>query len=481
MSEYEPTWESLDSHEIPDWYEDAKLGIFIHWGIYSVPAWAPPGIDIAEALEEGFTDSPYAEWYPYFMHIEESETYDYHREHYGEDVEYVDFVDDWTAEDWDPEAWAEFFADVGAGYVVLTGEHHDGFPLWDTHYAKYNAAEMGPERDLVGDLCEAVRDRDMRFAASYHANYNYYQPGFEGLFGHPDYEGAGPMDDEGGPGAEYVDFMNAKHRELIRKYEPDLLWFDVPMADSDHLRAKELIADYYNCAAKEWDKDVAVNDRAATDTIGPTVDPERRDSDTYHGDFVTPEYASFDEARDDPWESCRGIGHSFGYNAAEGPEDHLTAEELVHSFVDIVSKNGNLLINVGPKADGTIPEVQRERLSALGEWLDVNGEAVFESRPWVTAEDGDADVEVRYTWREGKLYATAFEWPGDALPLSIPAHVDVDEAPDAALLTATDEVPVEVTLDDDRLLTSLPPEPDHEYGYIVRFANVVNPRVDAPE
>jgi alpha-L-fucosidase len=409
------------------------------------------------------------------MHIEESETYDHHREHYGEDVEYVDFVDDWTAEEWDPEEWADFFADVGAGYVVLTGEHHDGFPLWDSHYAKHNAAEMGPERDLVGDLCEAVRDREMRFAASYHANYNYYQPGFKGLFGHPDYEGAGPMDDEGGPGSEYVDFMNAKHREIIRRYEPDLLWFDVPMADSDHLRAKELIAEYYNRAAEEWDKEVAVNDRAATDTIGPTVDPERRDSDTYHGDFVTPEYASFDEARDEPWESCRGIGHSFGYNAAEGPDDHLTAAELVQSFVDIVSKNGNLLINVGPKADGTIPEIQRERLAALGEWLDVNGEAIFGTRPWVTADDETADIEVRYTWNDDTLYATALEWPGAELRLTVPEHVDLDGAPVGAVLTGEGDVTCEVSVDGDVLAVSLPTEPDHDHAYVVRFDDVPNP------
>jgi alpha-L-fucosidase len=472
MAEYEPTWESLDQHAVPEWYHDAKLGIFIHWGVYSVPAWAPTDADIG-----GASASPYAEWYPYYMYEEESPTKTYHEETYGEDVEYADFIDEWEAENWDPDDWASFFADVGAGYVVLTGEHHDGFPLWDTHYAKYNAAEMGPERDIVGDLADAVRAEELRFAASYHANYNYYQPGFDGQFGHPDYEEGGPAEELGGPGPEYVDFMNAKHRELVRKYNPDMLWFDVPKADSDHVNGKELITDYYNRAA-ERGQDVAVNDRASTDAIGPTIDIEgdRRDNDETHGDFVTPEYASFDEIRDEKWESCRGIGHSFGYNAVEDESDHLTAEELVHSFVDIVSKNGNLLLNVGPRADGTIPDLQRTPLSGLGEWLDVNGEAIFGSRPWTVAEDDASDVEVRYTHRDGNLYAMALDWPGETLELSVPAHVDLDDVPATTLLTADGAVACEPSLDGNTLTLSLPDEPGNEHAYTVRLAGVDNPR-----
>ena len=470
MSEYEPTWESLDSHSLPNWFRDAKLGVFIHWGVYSVPAWAPTDADIA-----GEKASPYAEWYPYYMYEEGSPTREYHEETYGEDVEYGVFIPDFTAAQWDPEEWAELFADVGAGYVVLTGEHHDGFPLWDSHYTKYNAAEMGPERDLVGDLAEEVREAGLRFAASYHANYNYYQPGFEGQFGHPDFEKGGPVEDEGGPGSEYVDFMNAKHRELIRKYDPDLLWFDVPKAEGDHLHAQELIADYYNRAA-ERGQEVAVNDRAATDAIGPTIDIENRETEDTYGDFVTPEYASFDDIRDEPWEGNRGIGHSFGYNAAEDEDDHLTREEVIHSFVDIVSKNGNLLLNVGPKADGTIPEIQKDRLEALGGWLDVHGAAIFASRPWAVAEDGESGVEVRYTHRDGDLYATALAWPGNDLELSVPAHVDIDAAPDTTLLTGDGPQVCETTSDGDTLTVSLPEEPDHDYAYTVRLAGVANPR-----
>jgi len=470
MSDYQPTWESLDTHEIPEWYHDVKLGIFIHWGVYSVPAWAPIDAEIG-----GENASPYAEWYPYYMYEEGSPTREYHRDTYGPDVEYADFIDDFTAENWDPDQWADLFADVGAGYVVLTGEHHDGFPLWDTHYAKYNAAEMGPERDVVGDLAAAVRDRDLRFAASYHANFNYYQPGFEGQFGHPDFRGGAVFDEDAGPGSEYVDFMNAKHRELIREYEPDLLWFDVPKADADHLRAKQLIADYYNTAA-EWGKGVVVNDRASVDAVGPTIDIEEADDEEFHGDFVTPEYTSFDEIRDEKWECCRGIGHSFGYNRAEDDDDHLTPEELVHSFVDIVSKNGNLLINVGPRADGTIPEPQRETLLGLGAWLDTNGEAIFGSRPWAVAEDDTSDVEVRYTYADGDLYAIALDWPGDRLELAVPQHVDIDGVSDAALLAPDADVAVDVTRSGDELVVALPERPDTDHAYAVRLSAIENPR-----
>ena len=472
MAEYEPTWESLDQHEVPEWYHDAKLGIFIHWGVYSVPAWAPTDAEIG-----GENASPYAEWYPYYMYEDGSPTQEYHRDQYGDDVEYADFIDEWQAENWDPEEWASFFEDVGAGYVVLTGEHHDGFPLWDSHYTKYNAGEMGPERDLVGDLAEAVREQEMRFAASYHANYNYYQPGFDGQFGHPDFEKGGPAEEKGGPGPEYVDFTNAKHRELIRRYDPDLLWFDVPKADSDHVNAKDLIADYYNRAADRG-QDVAVNDRASTDAIGPTIDieGERRDNDETHGDFVTPEYASFEEIQDEKWESCRGIGHSFGYNAVEDEDDHLSAEELIRSFVDIVSKNGNLLINVGPKADGTIPDLQRTPLAGLGDWLDTNGEAIFGSRPWAVAEDDASDVEVRYTHRDGDLYATMLAWSGNELTLSVPAHVALDESPTASLLTEAGDADCECALDGETLQVSLPEEPAHGHAYTLRFEGVENPR-----
>ena len=463
MTEYEPTWDSLDRHETPTWFRDAKLGIFIHWGIYSVPGWAP-----GEEGHDPDLSSDYAEWYPNYMYEEGSPFREYHLEHYGEDVEYIDFVEDWNAERWDPEEWAELFDDVGAGYVVMVGEHHDGFPLWDSHYQRYNAAEMGPERDIVADLGEAVRDRDLRYAVSNHGNLNYYQPGFEGQYGHPAVE-----DEDTLPGPEYVDFMNAKLREIIRKYDTDLLWFDLPKARSDTLHVKEILADFYNQAEAKG-KEVAVNDRSSLDAVGTVIDT---DDDEWHGDFETPEYAVFETVRDTVWESVRGIGKSFGYNRAEDEEDHIAHDELIRSFVDIVSKNGNLLLNVGPRADGTIPEPQLDRLRTLGDWLSINGDAIFATRPWTVAEDLVADVDLRYTHRDGTLYCTLLEYPGDgAVTTSIPAHVDLDGTPDATLLVADGERPVDVDRGRAEITLTLPERPDHDYAWSVALDGVENPR-----
>jgi len=403
------------------------------------------------------------------MYEDGSPTKEYHQKYYGENIEYSDFIDDFTADNWDPEAWADFFATIGAKYVVLTGEHHDGFPLWDTHYAEHDASSRGPQRDIVRDLSEAVRDTGLKFAASYHANFNYYQPGFEGRFGHPDFNPGSPFDADAGPGKEYVEFMNAKHRELIRKYRPDLLWFDLPKADSTHARVKELIADYYNLA-HEWEKDVVVNNRASTDALGHGDEP-------FHGDFSTPEYDTLDEISEEKWESCRGIGHSFGYNQTETKEDYLSREELVHSLVDIVSKNGNLLLNIGPKADGTIPGIQKNRLLGLGEWLDTNGAAIFGTRPWAIAEDDRSDVEVRYTWRDGNLFSTALTWPGESLTLSIPEHVSLEELSEAVLLTPSGDMEVEVSQSAEQLTITLPDEsPGTNYAHTIRISEVENPR-----
>lgn len=463
---YEPADDSLDAHPTPDWFRDAKLGIFVHWGIYSVPAWAPDPDD----------GHAYAEWYPRYMYEPGTPTHEHHRETYGEDVEYLDFVEEWDAAAFDPGRWADFFADVGARYVVLTAEHHDGFPLWDSHYTAYNAARMGPERDLVGEVAAAVRERGLRFAPSYHANLNYYQPGFSGPFGHPDFHGTEPFEDTE-PGPEYVDFMNAKHRELIRRYEPDLLWFDTPQADAERLRVRELLADFYN-RAEEWDKPVAVNDRSATDYAAGM---EGRDPDSpaaFVGDFATPEYASYDETPAFAWEACRGIGHSFGYNAREGPEDHLAAGELVELLVDVVSKNGNLLINVGPRADGRIPDLQREPLEGLGAWLDARGDAIFATRPWAVAEDEVAAVPVRYTWRSDTLYAIALEWPGEELALGVPDHVDLGSAPEASLLTRDGRRGCSTTLSGSTLTVDLPAGSDdaEARAHAIALEGVQNPR-----
>ncbi len=393
---YEPTYASLAEHETPAWFEDAKFGIFIHWGVYAVPAWAPRG--------------EYAEWYPNRYTEPGTPTYEYHKETYGLDVEYEDFVADFDAERWDPDRWAQLFEKAGARYVIPVAEHHDGFPLWDSRYTEWDAADRGPERDVIGELSSAVREAGMRFGVSYHALLNYYTPFYSGP--HPDY-----------PSEDYVQFMNAKARELIDEYRPSILWLDGDWEGTpEQFNSKQLIAYFYNQAA-ERDRRVAVNDRWGQ-------------SRGKRGDFYTQEYEydTIDRLIAHKWENTRGLGQSFGYNANERVEDYMSVNALVDLLVDNVSKNANLLLNVGPKADGTIPDVQRERLLGLGEWLEVHGEGIYGTRPWVeaTSTTREDSLRVRFTQKDDTLYVFLLDRP-TASTVTVP-RLRMEEGTEVRLL-----------------------------------------------
>lgn len=375
---YEATYESLAQHDAPEWFHDAKLGIFIHWGVYAVPAWAPRG--------------EYAEWYPARYNEPGTPTYRHHTETYSREVEYEDFVSDFRAENWDPERWARLFRDAGARYVIPVAEHHDGFPMWDSRYTEWDAADKGPKRDIIGDLAQAVRAHEMRFGASYHAMLNYYTPKYSGP--HPAYLTE-----------DYVRYMNTKARELIDAYHPSILWLDGDWKGTpERFHSKDLIAYYYN-QARERDQAVAVNDRWGR-------------ARGKRGDFYTQEYEYdvIDRLIGHKWENTRGMAQSFGYNANEPPEDYMSLDALVDLFVDNVSKNANLLLNVGPKADGTIPEVQRTLLRGLGDWLDVHGEGIYGTRPWVEATGTTVEdsLRVRFTRKEDTIYAFLLDEPSSS-------------------------------------------------------------------
>ena len=404
---YAPTYESVHSHPVPDWYHNAKLGIFIHWGLYSVPGWAQVGTDLGEVLKNGgwkewFKNNAYAEWYMNTYQIEGSTAQQHHHKTYGKDFDYKGFkpMFNEAVQKWNPDAWADLFKKVNARYVVLTTKHHDGFLLWNSRHKNPFVKDYYSERDLPGELSDAVRKRGMTMAL-------YYSGGLDWTFNPKVIEDIADIPAGVPQMKEYVDYANSHWLELIERYQPAILWNDIAYPANTNLN--ELFTHYYNKLPEGL-----VNNRFAQKF---EIKDGHQVSDN-HFDFETPEYSSFSEIREKKWESCRGIGTSFGYNRAEGVESYLTVQELIHSFVDIVSKNGNLLLNIGPMADGTIPAMQLERLEALGKWLDTNGEAIFDTRPWRRAEGKTSDgLEVRFTRKNNATYATVLGQPNKAVRL----------------------------------------------------------------
>ncbi|BAZ54052.1 alpha-L-fucosidase [Nostoc sp. NIES-4103] len=388
---YEPTTESLSKHEVPDWFSDAKLGIFIHWGVYSVPAWAPLTGEFNKVVAERgweywFLHNPYAEWYFNSMKLEGSDTYNYHRATYGENFNYDDFIPKFNAaiRNWNPQKWAKLFSRVGARYVVLTTKHHDGFLLWPSKTT--TQPERIASRDIVGELTQAVRTEGMRMGLYYSGGIDWSQKDvtvtdFNTLI-------AAIIQDKA-----YAEYANAHWQELIDRYKPSILWNDLGYPVGE---ANNIIAYFYNHV-----RDGVVNDRF---DLGGQFG--------LHYDFSTPEYSQLQEIQAKKWEATRGLGYSFGYNQNDTDLNMISVDELVDLFVDVVSKNGNLLLNVGPTADGSIPKVQVERLLGLGKWLDVNGEAIFGSRYWIRSEDVTTEgLRVRYTTNRGNLYAVLLDTP----------------------------------------------------------------------
>ena len=421
---YEPTLGSLRKHAVPDWYDDAKLGIFIHWGLYSVPGWAPATGEYGELIDrEGwaswFARNPYAEWYLNSLRIHGSSSHKHHLETYGEGFSYDDFVPLFNEAigAWNPGEWAELFRQAGAGHVVLTTKHHDGFLLWPSRTPNPVKEGYVASRDLVGELAEAVRAQGMRMGL-------YYSGGLDWTFDERPIQDIVDLLTTAPQGMDYVEYANRHWRELIERYRPAVLWNDISYPARADLKA--LFAEYYN-----RHPDGLVNDRwmqiKGSDSrifqtrlvralmsrlIGWVLARGTAFPAFGHADFRTPEYTSFDENTPQKWEATRGIGYSFGYNQNEGAEHCLSVEELVRSFVDIVSKNGNLLLNVGPMADGTIPELQQERLLGLGRWMEANGEAIRGTRPWRRAEGRTSEgIEVRFTRGGNALYAILLDRP----------------------------------------------------------------------
>lgn len=412
--DYNGTWESVNSHELPQWYDDCKLGIFIHWGVYSVPAFAPRTWELGEIApdETWFCNNPYAEWYYNSVNVGKGPTYDHHVEKYGKDFRYEDFVPMWKAENWKPMEWAKLFKQSGAGYVVMTTKHHDGFCLYPSKYTEYHALNNGPGRDLVGELTRAVKDSGLKMGL-------YYSGIIDWRFAHDPIYQEDDNFNKACPTFEYADYAYKQSCELIDNYQPSVFWNDIGWPKQGENALPHLLAHYYNTV----DEGV-VNDRF----------------NGLHLDFSTKEYQLGEANREEKWEMCRGMGLSFGYNANEGDDQLIPVSKLIGLLVSTVANNGNLLINIGPKADGTIPAEQEERLLALGKWLKTNGEAIYGthcSRRYSAV--GANDTDIHFTKKGDDLYILLDQAPIGSFSVTIPGVKGEMQALEQSLRYHTEE------------------------------------------
>ncbi len=389
---YEPNWASLDARPTPDWFHNARFGIFIHWNVSAVPAYAPPG------------QGQYAEWYWKRLRDENDPVHGqfeaFHNRMFGPDVSYPDLASRFEAKQFSARSWAKLFREAGAKYVVLVSKHHDGYALWPSRYSwNWNAGDVGPKQDLLGKLTKAVREQGLRMGF-YYSLYEWFNPQYRRNVG------------------SYVEqYMIPQMKELVRKYEPAVVWTDGEWSHpASTWKSREFLTWLFNESPVR--ADVAVNDRWGKNTRGK------------HGGFYTSEYGSDfadsngSEKKKDVhlWEETRGIGDSFGYNRMEGAEEYSSTEQLVKLLVKTVAKGGNLLLNIGPRADGLIPPIMEERLLEIGRWLDVNGEAIYGTERW-TAPSAD-HPKVQFT-RDGSAgYVHLLTWPGEELTLK---NVVLDE------------------------------------------------------
>jgi alpha-L-fucosidase len=465
---YQPTWESLDSRPVPAWFADAKFGIFVHWGPYSVPAYRPfARNDEGELVMSG----TYAEWYGPDVMYRPDRNDSFHARNYGEGFSYFDFGPRFRAELWDPAAWADLFRRSGAGYVVLTTKHCDGFALWpsrERHARGWNAGDTGPRRDLVGELTRAVRERGLRMGF-YYAFMEYWSTPTRDWPANPKertgyYVPREVFERHRIPAGEYVDHLHTQVRELIEGYSPDVFWPDAEWdGDEQHWKSRELLAWIYNHSTNP---DLIVNDRWAQGTRG------RR------GGFLTTEYGhgAQDVTASRPWEECQGMGHSFGYNRAETAEHYRSSRELVATLVRTVAAGGNLLLNVGPTADGRIPVEMQERLIDVGRWLERNGEAIYGTRPLPAGSavrvSGPATLDGKafFTRKGDALYLHLLEWP--EVPVVVSGLRAVGP-PRVRLLGV--EQPVSTRASGDSLVLALPSlSPNHaQAAYVAKLEGVL--------
>ncbi|CAB3384159.1 Hypothetical predicted protein [Cloeon dipterum] len=415
---YEPTWDSIDSRPLPEWFDEAKIGIFVHWGVFSVPGFG----------SEWF-------WKHWQDDLKQNKTSPYTKlmaENYRPGFAYHDFGTEFTAELFDPDKWAELFHNAGAKYVVLTSKHHDGFTLWPSKYSfGWNSKDIGSHRDLVGELADSVRQyTDMRFGL-YHSLYEWFNPLWL-------------QDKENNLTTQ--EFALGKilpeMKELVEAYKPEIVWSDGEWEAPDtYWNSTHFLAWLYNDSPVR--ETVLVNDRWGSDTHGK------------HGGFFNwADKFNPGVLLEHKWENAMSLDrNSWGYRRTIQVSEVYTVQELIKEIVETVSCGGNILINVGPTKEGTIIPIFQERLLQLGNWLKINGDAIYSSKPW-TFQNETEQAGVWYTQREGYVYASVLQWPeNDLLVLHRP---QVGPNNQILILGAGDASIVKWHAIDDRIDVTLP-------------------------
>src|SRR4051812_5205624 len=467
---FRPDWESLQKYETPEWYRDAKFGIFIHWGTYSVPAFG-------------------SEWYPRMMYVEGSSEYKHHIETYGtqDKFGYKDFIPKFTASNFDPAAWAELFKKAGAKYVVPVAEHHDGFAMYDSGLSDWTAAKMGPHRHTTGELAKAVRAAGLHFGLSSHrVEHNFFlgpgrtipsdvnDPQHAALYG-PAHtwlmapQGVPLNDDFSYVSSAWANDWLARSAELVEKYHPDIVYFDWWIGQASiRPNLTRFAAFYYNRSLKYGDHVGVINykDYAMQDHSG-VLDIER---------------GQLGDLRPLAWQTDTSVSNkSWGYIK---DDTFKSPEFVIDQLIDIVSKNGNLLLNIGPRSDGTIPEEVQHVLLEVGAWLNVNGEAIYGTRPWRIFGEGPTKVaagsfhdtdtthytaeDFRFTTKGDVLYAIGLAWPdnGESVIRSLVPTAGSNGVQTVALLGT--EGTLKFEQHPDGLHVKLPAHSPAKYAYALR-------------
>ncbi|XP_017773781.1 PREDICTED: alpha-L-fucosidase [Nicrophorus vespilloides] len=427
---YEPTWESLDTRPLPKWYDKAKIGIFIHWGVFSVPSFG-------------------SEWFWMSWKASNQSRYvDYIKNFFPPGFTYQEFAKEFTCEFFDPDEWAKIFKNSGANYVVLTSKHHEGYTLWPSKYSfSWNSMDIGPKRDLVGDLSNAVRKQGMRFGL-YHSLYEWFNPMY--------------VDDRRSNFTRKT-FVDRKiipeMKELIEKYRPDVLWSDGDWeAYDDYWKSTEFLAWVYNESPVQ--DTIVVNDRWGIDIP------------CKHGDFFTcQDRFNPGVLQKHKWENAMTIDkESWGFRRNAKLSDYLTTHQLITTLIETVSCGGNILINVGPTKEGIITPIFQERLRDLGIWLKVNGLAIYNTTPW--KYQNDTIGQTWYTTSTDSVYATTLVWPkGGILKLTKvkTSFAKLKSFSSVKLLGYEKELTVKVIADEVHVLLPSKDLVKTDWAWVVRF------------